>query len=163
MKRICPFFQFLLLFFLPDLRKLRNPRSPLARAARHGYHRIADDLPDVPNPRGIMLQILSLVIGVVALACYIMVVVQMFKHGKTGPGLFSTLGLLLCGLGYLFAFVYGWMKAGEWRIQNVMYAWTVCLIANIALGLMLPNPMAQFNQGGVAPAPAGRVVVPGAP
>jgi hypothetical protein len=41
--------------------------------------------------------------------CYILVVIQMFKHEKTGPGLASTIGLLACGLGSLFAYVYGWM------------------------------------------------------
>src|SRR4051812_2477189 len=80
-----------------------------------------------------VLQILSLIVGLGALICYIMVVIKMFQNGKTGPGLFSTLGLLLCGLGYLFAFIYGWMKAGEWRIKNLMLAWTVLILVNIIL------------------------------
>jgi hypothetical protein len=81
-------------------------------------------------------QLLGFVMSVGALVCYIMVVVQMFKHGKTGPGLASTIGLLACGLGVLFAFIFGWTKAGEWRIKNVMLAWTALIVLQIGISVI---------------------------
>ncbi len=93
-----------------------------------------------------MLTALYLLVSLASLVCYIMVVVKMFQHGKTGPGLFSTLGLFLCLLGYPFAFIYGWMKAGEWRIQNIMIVWTVCFLANLGLGIATyPQQMEAFR------------------
>jgi hypothetical protein len=109
-----------------------------------------------------LLQALSVAVSLGILVCYVMVVVQMFRHGKTGPGLMSTLGLLLCGLGGLFAFVYGWMKAAEWRMTNVMIAWTVLIVVNIGMSAaVLPAALENarreaLRQQNAAPAPAAR-------
>jgi hypothetical protein len=70
--------------------------------------------------------------------CFILVIVQMFQHGQTGLGIACLVGVLLCGIGGLVAFVYGWMKSNEWKLQNVMYVWTGCLIASIILGVAMP-------------------------
>ena len=79
----------------------------------------------------ILLQIIGGICGIVSLVCYILVIVQMFQRGKTGMGIACLLLLLLCGLGGLIAFIYGWMKANEWRITNIMSVWTGCIIVSL--------------------------------
>ena len=81
---------------------------------------------------------LNSVVGIAWLVCFILVIVQMFQHGQTGLGVACLVGFILCGIGYFVAFVYGWMKSNEWRIQNIMYVWTGCLVATIILGIALP-------------------------
>ena len=111
-----------------------------------------------------LLQVLNIAISLGILVCYVMVVIQMFQHGKTGPGLASTLGLLVCGLGGLFAFIYGWMKAGEWRIKNIMIAWTVLLVVNIGLTVVaLPAMMQQMQLQVEQQQNAGKVAAPVGP
>ena len=88
-----------------------------------------------------MLQIIGGICAIVSLVCYILVIVQMFQRGKTGLGIACLLLLLLCGLGGLVAFIYGWMNVNEWGIKNIMLIWTgaivvslLCNIAFIAMG-----------------------------
>ena len=84
------------------------------------------------NPFG-ALGIISILFGVVSLVCYIMVVIQMFQHGQSGLGIAAIVLLHCFGIGALLAFVYGWVKAGEWKIQNVMIAWTAVVVINVVL------------------------------
>jgi hypothetical protein len=79
----------------------------------------------------ILLQIIGWICGIVSLVCYILVIVQMFQRGKTGMGIACLLLLLLCGLGGLIAFIYGWMNANEWRIKNIMLVWTGCIVVSL--------------------------------
>jgi hypothetical protein len=59
----------------------------------------------------------------------------MFQNDATGVAIASLL-LLLCGIGALIAFIYGWIKAAEWNISNVMLIWTGCFIGGIVLALV---------------------------
>ena len=93
-----------------------------------------------------MLVYLSYAISLAAFVCYIIVIVKMFQNGKTGPGLFGLLGALLCGIGILFTFIYGWIKAKEFRITNIMIAWSVCFVLNIGLGVVTFPAMMQAQQ-----------------
>ena len=109
-----------------------------------------------------MLQILGILTSIVSLVCYVLVVVKMFQNGKTGPGLFSTIGLLLCGLGALFAFIYGWTKAGEWKITNVMIAWSVAIVVSIGINIMvLPAAIEAARQQAIQQQNAGGFPAPG--
>ena len=72
-----------------------------------------------------LLQLIGAVCGIGSLICFILVLVQMFKREQTGLGI-ACIVLLLCAIGGLIAFIYGWIKAKEWDIQNVMLAWTIC-------------------------------------
>lgn len=78
-----------------------------------------------------LLQVIGGLCGLASLVCYILVVVQMFKRGQTGIGIASLVLLLACGIGGLVAFVYGWIKAKEWDIQNVMLIWTGCIVVSV--------------------------------
>lgn len=76
---------------------------------------------------------LSVIASIAALVCWIMVLIKMFQHGATGVAIASIV-LIICAIGPLIAFVYGWMRAREWQITNIMTIWTVCFVANILLG-----------------------------
>ena len=77
------------------------------------------------------LAILSLVIGLVALACWIMVLVKIFQSGDI---LWGVLGI--CPL---VAFIYGWVKNQALDIRNVMLVWTLCIVANLILNVVVAS------------------------
>jgi hypothetical protein len=39
--------------------------------------------------------------------------------------------MFLCGIGGLVAFIVGWMNASRWNIENVMWAWTACVLGGL--------------------------------
>jgi hypothetical protein len=78
----------------------------------------------------ILLQLIGGICGIASLVCYILVIVQMFQRGKTGLAIACLLLLLLCGVGGLIAFIYGWMNANQWGIKNIMLIWTACIIVS---------------------------------
>jgi hypothetical protein len=90
--------------------------------------------------------ILGAVAGLGSLVCYVLVLIKMFQNGQTGLGIACIVLLLCCGLGGLIAFVYGWIKAGEWGITNIMMIWTVFVVLNIASGIMNPGQFQQLRQ-----------------
>jgi MFS superfamily sulfate permease-like transporter len=65
-----------------------------------------------------------------ALACYVALVVEMFKHDESGWAIACIL-LFCCGCGQLLAFIYGWTKVGEWDISLLMMAYSLCILAGI--------------------------------
>lgn len=83
----------------------------------------------------VLLNVLQAVVGLASLVCFVMVIIKMFQENATGVAIASLL-LLLCGIGALVAFIYGWIKAGEWGITNVMLIWTGCFVGGILLALM---------------------------
>ena len=68
--------------------------------------------------------ILGWVAALGSIVCFILVLIQMFKRDQIALGIIS----IFCGI---VAFVYGWMKSGEWGIRNVMLAWTGCIVLQI--------------------------------
>jgi hypothetical protein len=85
-----------------------------------------------PGPWGIV----SILINVVVLVCFILVLVKMFQHGQTGLGI-ATAVTAICGIGFLIAFVYGWIKSSEWNLKPVMLAWTAAIVVGIALNIYI--------------------------
>jgi hypothetical protein len=95
--------------------------------------------------------ILQAVGGIISLVCLIMVIIKVFQHGQTGLGI-ALIVLSLCCIGGLITYIYGWVKSGEWNIQNVMIAWTVGIILGIVGGAMNPPNYQQIQvQHGVIP------------
>src|SRR3954447_7044633 len=94
-----------------------------------------------------VLSLLSLVISLGLLVCFIMVVVQAFQHGRTGAGVGLILSLFLCGIGILVGLIYGWVQADRWRIKNLMIAYTALFVGNIALtAATLPATLRAMQQ-----------------
>ena len=97
---------------------------------------------------GLILGLLGLVAGIGSLVCYIMVLVQMFKHENTGLAIACIVLIFCVGIGGIIAFVYGWMKAGEWDIKNIMIAWTACIVVGMVMNgasfLMAPPAIPEM-------------------
>ena len=90
--------------------------------------------------------VLSTVSFIASVVCFILVVVKMFQHGQTGLGI-ATIVLVFCfGIGFLVAFIYGWVRAREWNLTNIMLIWTGAIIVNIIGGIMAPFDIQQFRQ-----------------
>lgn len=75
--------------------------------------------------------IIGNIAGFVCFVCFVWVVVKMFQNGKTGLAITSIL-TFCCGIGYLIAFVYGWIKSGEWKLMPVMLVWTLMFLVYLA-------------------------------
>ena len=85
--------------------------------------------------------------GIGSLVCLIMVIVQMFKHDQTALGV-VTIVLSFCGgFGSLIAFIFGWVKSGEWGIKKLMTVWSVLILSIILLyGAVIVMVGPQFMQ-----------------
>jgi hypothetical protein len=69
----------------------------------------------------------------------------MFQHGQTGLGIACIVLLFCCGIGGLVAFIYGWVRAREWGITNLMTIWTVFFALNVVSGILNPAPFEQLR------------------
>tara|TARA_R110001599_G_scaffold350171_1_gene579767 strand:- start:3114 stop:3368 length:255 start_codon:yes stop_codon:yes gene_type:complete len=74
---------------------------------------------------------MQLVLAIPSLVCLVLVIVNMFQSGKTGLGITTIILSLVCGIGGLIAFVWGWMNMGG----KVMIAWTILTIASVIAGV----------------------------
>lgn len=74
--------------------------------------------------------------SIVALICFIMVIIAMFKSGDQTMGIVCLVTLLLCGLGVLIAFIMGWVNAGKWNVKQVMLIWTAAIVAGFVFGAL---------------------------
>jgi hypothetical protein len=87
------------------------------------------------DPTAAVLLVLRVLVGLVALACFVLVLVRIFQEGQTALGV-SCVVLFFCfGVGGLITFVFGWMRAVDWGITKLMWLWTGCIVAAIALAL----------------------------
>src|SRR5438093_595670 len=91
-------------------------------------------------------QILQYAAGIGALVCFILVLVQMFQHNKTGLGIACIVLVFCCAIGGLIAFIYGWVKHREWRLTNVMIIWTVCVVVHGIGHILHPVDIAAIRQ-----------------
>ena len=82
---------------------------------------------------GMAFDSLQYVAGLATLVCFILVVIAMFQHQQTGLGIICIV-LAFCAIGVVIAFVYGWMKSSEWRLQNVMIIWTIAWLIGLIGG-----------------------------
>ncbi|MDA1229337.1 MAG: hypothetical protein O2856_01060 [Planctomycetota bacterium] len=75
-----------------------------------------------------LIGLLAIVAGIGSLACWIMVIIAAFKNEQSP--LMGILCIVLCGLG---AFIIGWIKHGEWKIKNIMLAWTGLIVFGVII------------------------------
>lgn len=83
-----------------------------------------------------------LTIGAIAsFVCWIMVLIKMFQTEKP---LIGVLGIL-CGL---WAFIWGWMKAGTLGLKKIMLIWSACFVLTIiGYGLFVAGMAAKIQSG----------------
>ena len=70
---------------------------------------------------------IQLVLALPSLVCLIIVIKNMFDNGSSGLGIATIILTLVCGIGSLIAFIWGWMNVGG----KVMIAWTILTIVGI--------------------------------
>lgn len=83
----------------------------------------------------VVIGLLQLVAAIGWLVCFIMVIIKMCQRDATALAIVSLLMLILCGIGAVVVFIYGWIKAAEWEITRVMLIWTACFIGGTVLAL----------------------------
>jgi hypothetical protein len=74
-----------------------------------------------------MLQILSMIVSLGSLICWIIVVVKMFQNAGVLQGILG----IICGI---WAFIWGWMNSDKVG-KNIMFAWTALIILSIVLNV----------------------------
>lgn len=97
--------------------------------------------PDEPLEHLRVVGVLSILIGLITLVCFIIVLIQLFKQ-NVGLGI---LGIIIG----LFTFIWGWVKAKEKDLTRVMTVWTTLWVAQIIIYvviLVVPRiiPIANF-------------------
>lgn len=80
----------------------------------------------------IIINILSIVVGLCSLVCWVMEIVAAFKNEKSP--LLGILSIVPClGLG---GFIIGWVKHKEWGITQLMLIWSVVFVISIVLNVI---------------------------
>ena len=79
----------------------------------------------------LVIGILSLIVGLVSLGCWIFIVIKMFKN-EEGP-VQGIIGIVTCGI---WAFIWGWMKHKEYDLSKIMYIWTAAWVVSLILNIV---------------------------
>jgi hypothetical protein len=77
-----------------------------------------------------MLGILALVLNVIALICFIIVLIKQFQNGGVLHGI---IGIITCGI---WTLIWGWMNASRLNIKNIMMIWTLVLVVCIVVSYL---------------------------
>jgi hypothetical protein len=85
------------------------------------------------DPMAAALLGLRLLVGLVFLACLILVLIRIFQEGQTALGITCIVLFFCFGIGALIAFVFGWMRAVDWGLTKLMWLWTGCVVAGLLL------------------------------
>ncbi|BCU78195.1 hypothetical protein [Luteolibacter sp. LG18] len=78
--------------------------------------------------------------GLGLLACWIIVLIKMFKTEKPLLGIIG----IFCGL---WAYIWGWMNSGKHGLQKIMLIWTACWILYIIGAIMTGTFSASAHVG----------------
>ena len=76
-----------------------------------------------------MIALLTIPVGLVALACWIYTIVVAFQKGSVVLGVVS-----ICPL---VGFIIGWVKNKEWDHTKVMAVWSICIVINLILNVVV--------------------------
>jgi hypothetical protein len=88
--------------------------------------------------------ILGTVGGLTCLVCHILVIIKMFQRGQTGLGIACILLTLCFGIGGLITLIYGWVKASEWNIKNLMVVYTIGFGLNVIGTIIAPPDFSAY-------------------
>jgi hypothetical protein len=77
-----------------------------------------------------MLLILGWILNLLALICFIIVLIKQFQNAGPVHGI---IGIITCSI---WTFIWGWMNASRLNIKNLMMIWTLILIICIILNVM---------------------------
>ena len=86
------------------------------------------------------MSILSTLMSIASLVCFILVLIKLFK--KEGV-LLGILGIICA----LYTFIWGWINHKKQKITNIMLIWTIITIIALILNRTYgPEFMQQFGQ-----------------
>lgn len=74
-----------------------------------------------------LLGILSLLVMLGCLICWIMVLIKQFQIGGVVHGI---IGIITCGI---WTFIWGWMNADSAGIKKIMMIWSVLIVISLIL------------------------------
>jgi hypothetical protein len=77
-----------------------------------------------------IVSILVFVVGLVDLVLAIMVLIKLFQKEGVVKGILG----IIC---MLYTFIWGWMKAKELQITNIMWGWTACIVIQVILSIIM--------------------------
>jgi hypothetical protein len=77
-----------------------------------------------------LLYLLTGVVGLVSLVCFVIVLIKLFQVKGVLHGILG----IICSL---YTFIWGWMKAGELKIKNVMLIWTGAMVISFILSFFV--------------------------
>jgi hypothetical protein len=83
-----------------------------------------------------IVSILVFVVGLVNLVLAIMVLIKLFQKEGVVKGILG----IIC---MLYTFIWGWMKAKELQITNIMWGWTACIVIQIVLSFVMQASVAS--------------------
>lgn len=73
-----------------------------------------------------MIGILSLLVALGSLICFIIVLIKLFQNEGALKGILG----LICGL---YTFIWGWINADKYGIKNIMLIWTLLILISLVL------------------------------
>ena len=76
-----------------------------------------------------ILSILYFLVSLVALVLAIMVLIKLFQKEGVVKGILG----IIC---MLYTFIWGWMKAKELQITNIMLGWTACIFLQVIVSII---------------------------
>ena len=82
------------------------------------------------------MAILSLLVGLGSLVCWIMVLVKIFQAKQVWQGVVG----IICPL---FALIWGWMKAAELGTSKIMPIWTGLVVVQVILNVLFASRSAS--------------------
>lgn len=80
-----------------------------------------------------ILSLVATASAIVAVICFIILVVKMFQAGDPMMGILSLI-LCICGIGFLFAIVVGWLNVDKYKARQLMPIFTISFILMVVLG-----------------------------
>ena len=84
------------------------------------------------------------VAGLASLACWIIVLVKMFKTQESP--LMGIIGIF-CGI---WAYIWGWINAGKFGLSKVMLIWTVSIVLSlVGYGLVFKSAIDMAKEQGI--------------
>lgn len=92
-----------------------------------------------------LLGILSMLIGLGCLICWIMVLIKQFQ---TAGAIHGIIGIITCGI---WTFIWGWMNANELGIKNIMMIWSVLILISLVLRFAFGAGMAAYPTPATVP------------
>jgi len=80
--------------------------------------------------------VLSWILSLGSLICFILILIKMFTTDDAFLAIVCIVTLFCGGIGYLIAFVMGWIKSSSYDAEGVMLVWTGCFVGGVLLNIL---------------------------